>query len=112
MSRSGFLRASASLAGVAMFGKVATARGAEATGLRASFRQLVVCHGRTLHVASAGNDKNRGTARSPFRQIQRAVDVAEPGDLIVVGSGDFAPFRVHAFSGEPAGWLAIMSADD
>lgn len=40
-----------------------------------------------LHVALNGNDANRGTAESPFRTIQHAADVAQPGDTITVHAG-------------------------
>ena len=42
---------------------------------------------RELHVATAGNDSHRGTKRSPLRTIQRAAELAQPGDVITVHTG-------------------------
>ncbi len=39
------------------------------------------------HVAMNGRDDNPGTAAAPFRTIQRAADVAMPGDVITVHAG-------------------------
>src|SRR5512147_1449115 len=40
-----------------------------------------------LHVAINGNDSNPGTAAAPLRTIQRAADLAQPGDTITVHAG-------------------------
>ena len=40
-----------------------------------------------LHVAVNGNDSDQGTLSAPFRTIQRAADVALPGDLVIVHKG-------------------------
>lgn len=40
-----------------------------------------------LHVASNGNDANAGTQAAPFRTIQHAADLAQPGDTITVHEG-------------------------
>jgi hypothetical protein len=40
-----------------------------------------------LHVATSGNDANRGTRTSPLRSIQRAAELAQPGDVITVHAG-------------------------
>jgi alpha-N-arabinofuranosidase len=39
------------------------------------------------HVAKGGSDENRGTGESPFLMIQRAADMAQPGDVITVHEG-------------------------
>ena len=41
----------------------------------------------TFHVAPAGSDANRGMQAAPFRTIQHAADVAQPGDVITVHEG-------------------------
>ncbi|MFC5529095.1 discoidin domain-containing protein [Cohnella yongneupensis] len=43
--------------------------------------------GVTLHVAKNGNDSNAGTAAAPFLTINRAAQVALPGDKVVVHAG-------------------------
>jgi hypothetical protein len=40
-----------------------------------------------FHVAQKGSDSNRGTKSAPFRTIQRAAEVAQPGDVITVHEG-------------------------
>lgn len=39
------------------------------------------------HVATGGDDQHRGTRRAPLRTIQRAADLAQPGDVITVHAG-------------------------
>jgi pectin methylesterase-like acyl-CoA thioesterase len=41
----------------------------------------------TFHVATNGNDANPGTKAAPFRTIQHAADLAQPGDVITVHGG-------------------------
>jgi alpha-N-arabinofuranosidase len=38
-------------------------------------------------VAKNGNDRNKGTLKSPFLSIQAAANVAQPGDIITVHEG-------------------------
>jgi alpha-N-arabinofuranosidase len=40
-----------------------------------------------FHVSVHGNDGNRGTKSAPLRTIQRAADLAQPGDTITVHAG-------------------------
>ncbi len=40
-----------------------------------------------FHVALQGNDANPGTSAAPFRTIQHAADLAQPGDVITVHEG-------------------------
>lgn len=44
---------------------------------------------RTLFVSTTGNDSNPGTESSPYLNIQKAIDVAEPGDIIYVRGGTY-----------------------
>ena len=44
-------------------------------------------HATEFHVASFGNDNNCGTKTEPLRTIQRAADLAQPGDVITVHQG-------------------------
>jgi alpha-N-arabinofuranosidase len=39
------------------------------------------------HVAVSGKDTNQGTATAPFRTIQKAADLAQPGDVVTVHAG-------------------------
>lgn len=40
-----------------------------------------------FHVALSGKDENPGTTEAPLRTIQRAADLAQPGDMITVHAG-------------------------
>lgn len=40
-----------------------------------------------FHVATSGKDTNSGSASSPLRTIQRAAELAQPGDVITVHEG-------------------------
>jgi alpha-N-arabinofuranosidase len=40
-----------------------------------------------FHVALTGSDANRGTKDSPLRNIQRAAELAQPGDVVTVHGG-------------------------
>ncbi len=42
-----------------------------------------------FHVAQRGNDANPGTQAAPFRTIQRATDLAQPGDAVTVHQGTY-----------------------
>ncbi len=44
-------------------------------------------HGADFHVAMNGQDAHRGTKAAPLRTIQRAADLAQPGDVITVHEG-------------------------
>jgi alpha-N-arabinofuranosidase len=44
-------------------------------------------HGSEFHVAIDGNDTHRGTKKAPLRTIQRAAELAQPGDVITVHQG-------------------------
>jgi len=44
-------------------------------------------YGTEFHVASTGDDANRGTKAAPLRTIQRAASLAQPGDVITVHAG-------------------------
>jgi alpha-N-arabinofuranosidase len=40
-----------------------------------------------IHVAVSGKDSNPGTRTAPLRTIQRAADLAQPGDIVTVHAG-------------------------
>ena len=46
-------------------------------------------HASTFYVALSGNDANPGTSSAPFRTIQHAADLAQPGDTIIVHAGTY-----------------------
>lgn len=44
-------------------------------------------HATEFHISAKGDDTNPGTARKPFRTVQHAAAVAQPGDVITVHEG-------------------------
>jgi hypothetical protein len=53
-----------------------------------------------LHVTPAGDDSNPGTRERPLQTIQRAAEVAEAGDVCVVGQGTYRETVKLSKSGE------------
>lgn len=53
--------------------------------------QTDVCRGDRIFVSqrSEASDHNMGTRRKPLRTIAAAIEKAEPGDVVLVGSGDY-----------------------
>ncbi len=81
---------------------VATASTAVGNEIADSIDGLVITQPLTLYVETTGNDANPGTAISPFRTIQAAIDWLRPyeiaaGVTIQVGAGSFAGFMVGMF---------------
>jgi len=54
----------------------------------------------TFSVAPGGDDHNPGTAARPWATLQRAADVAGPGDVVVVQPGPYVGAKFHR-SGTP-----------
>lgn len=64
------------------------------------------------YVSPAGSDRNEGTQGSPFGTIQRAADVAGPGDTVLVGPGIYSGAgRLVSLSksGQPEAWITFRS---
>jgi alpha-N-arabinofuranosidase len=49
----------------------------------------VAVQARQYHVSVKGDNKNKGTAKAPFKTISRAAKVARPGDTIMVHEGTY-----------------------
>ena len=46
-------------------------------------------NGNTYYVATTGSDSNLGTFAQPFRTIQKAVDIVQPGDTVLIMPGTY-----------------------
>lgn len=57
----------------------------------AALTQPATAHSNTLTVATDGDDGAPGTLAAPLRTLQRAVDLAEPGTVIQIRGGAYAP---------------------
>jgi hypothetical protein len=67
---------------------------------------------RTYYVAPTGADANAGTSRAPFRTIQRAADMAQPGDTVLVRPGLYTgASRIVSLDrgGAPSRWITYRS---
>ena len=42
-----------------------------------------------IHVAKTGNDHHDGTAERPLLTINRAAQIAQPGDTVIVHEGEY-----------------------
>ena len=45
--------------------------------------------GTIYHVSPSGSNRNPGTEALPFATIQRAADLAMPGDTVIVHEGEY-----------------------
>lgn len=64
---------------------------------------------RTLHVRPVGSDDSSGDEEHPFASIQRAANVAQPGDTVIVGDGEYFE-EVQLPSGEPDNPITFKNA--
>lgn len=62
------------------------------------------------HVSPAGADTNAGTAASPFKTIQKAIDSAMPGDIVRLGDGVYLQNAITKRNGQPGAPITITGA--
>ena len=65
---------------------------------------------REYHVAVNGNDKNDGSSATPFKTINYAAQLAQPGDIITVHSGTYREWINPARGGESEAKRIIYQA--
>jgi len=74
--------------------------------------------GKTYYVSPDGDDANPGTKEKPFKTIQHAVDVVEPGDVVQLSANPFArdvPCRESVTikrSGRPDAYITLLGTTD
>jgi hypothetical protein len=64
----------------------------------AAFAMPITATATTYYVAATGSDTNNGSSPTPFKTIQHAADLVQPGDIVLVGQGNYAGFIL--------GWVA------
>jgi parallel beta-helix repeat protein len=62
------------------------------------------------YVAMDGNDDNVGSESHPWRTLQHAADMAQPGDTILVRSGTYPGLRIES-SGTANAWITLRAED-
>ena len=79
--------------------------------LLTAYEHQVVSGTRTVYVeAAGGSDSNSGDSTgSAYATIQHAVDVARPGDRILVGAGTYGYLSVYGYRGDATHWLSVQS---
>jgi len=76
---------------------------------------IPVFAGRTLHVSGNGDDAGDGASpETAFATLQKAADLAEPGDTVLVGDGLYPnsgdPLLKLAKFGRPDAWITFKAA--
>ncbi len=66
---------------------------------------------KAYYIAPDGNDNNGGTLESPFATIQKAQDLAQPGDTLYLRGGNYYPDAQTIFSkkGNPTAYFVLCS---
>src|SRR5262249_977273 len=52
--------------------------------------------GTTYYVSATGTDSNPGTESAPFKTIQKAADIVNPGDTVIVNDGPYTGITSNA----------------
>ncbi len=61
------------------------------------------------YVATTGSNLNPGTATAPFRTIQHAADVVNPGDTVIVRDGIYSSPITLERGGTSAAWVTFQA---
>jgi Right handed beta helix region/Pel9A-like, right handed beta helix region len=67
----------------------------------------------TYHIAPTGSDKNPGSVEAPLASLQKAAEIVEPGDTVVLHEGTYPLAQEIHFrkSGREGNWITFRSAD-
>ncbi len=84
--------------------------------LKGSFDKYIIednSQGKVYHVSkeSGSNDRNPGTADSPFKTIGRAAELAEPGDRIIIHEGHYSEIIRPKNDGTPSRPIVFEAAE-
>jgi len=71
---------------------------------------VTISNGLAFYVSTTGNDANSGTSGSPWRTIQHASNVAQPGDTIYVYGGTYnEAVTINVSGNATAGYITFQS---
>jgi hypothetical protein len=65
-----------------------------------------------LYVKPDGVDYSECTKEFPCRDIRKAADAAQPGDIITIAAGDYPPFKIKEKHGTKAAPIYIVGEGD
>jgi hypothetical protein len=70
----------------------------------------------TYYVAPDGKDSNQGSSGSPFRTIQKAADIVNPGDIVIIRdgvyTGDSTVVAIIRRSGAAGQWITFKAENE
>jgi hypothetical protein len=78
------------------------------------FNNLMLSPGNTYYVSTTGNDSNPGSQSLPFRTIQKAANVVNPGDVVNIQPGTYAEtvtISRSGIAGSPITFIAPNKAN-
>ncbi|OGG03988.1 MAG: hypothetical protein A3F83_01680 [Candidatus Glassbacteria bacterium RIFCSPLOWO2_12_FULL_58_11] len=67
--------------------------------------------GREYFVDPAGDDQNKGTVESPLATIQKAADLARPGDIVRITPGIYRESVTVRRPGKPGAYISFIARD-
>lgn len=73
------------------------------------YTKVIVGTGNTYYVSTSGNDNNPGTLSNPFRTIQKAIDIVNPGDTVLVRGGKYNEQPTLTRCGTTDNWITIKN---
>lgn len=74
-----------------------------------NYNAQTVVTGATYYVATNGSDSNAGTLSAPWRTIQKAADMVNPGDTVIVRPGTYNEIVIIKKSGTASNWITFKS---
>src|SRR2546429_6801509 len=71
---------------------------------------VTISNGLAFYVSTTGNDASSGTSGSPWRTIQHAANMVQPGDTIYVYGGTYnETVTINASGNSTAGYITFQS---
>lgn len=63
----------------------------------------------TYYVSPSGNDSNNGLIGAPFKTIQKAADIVNPGDTVIVKDGTYTESITQTRGGTANNWVTFKA---